>query len=1097
MRVLICGLLLAVAVVAQQQSVIVNAASHNVTLPAAAPWNAMGSFRLEMRIHNMAPTGNGYVWHFNHNSNGDVGFQYYQSHICSADWADFPSGIALCSTGTITGQDLVIRFQRDVTNSKIMVDVFNYATGALMVTTSTAMVSNGGNLNLNTGAIGSTAGTEDIAWIKWYSTLVPSGTTYPYQSQAADLADIRFEGALTDTDGALTISNSGSWSSYTTTPIYTPICSPGVSTSFRQGFPITLDGSASRSADESPLGYAWTQAASALTDLAQQPSAVLSSSSVAQPSVTGALAGYSFDWQLVVTDSGDAQTATCVVNDGIVKTDSNGTVVVSTGSAAFDNAISILIGAQPQLGKNPWLYYDQAAQSAAANQIASYDLTSTPLGTPAQYQPWWNTAAAGTVTVTTNGSTITGAGGANFESSVCDGSGNPTGGSIVVWYLTGRTVNGVPETGKRIYNSGSNSTGAACTSSTVINLAAGCTSAGKSVACWYPTTWGSDATPGSGLSFAVSSGSGSWWASPGNPANYYDHVQMYYELYFRSGIDLYLVAARNLADRFWASPEMDRGMAYAVGNGFAQQQGRSNAASGMILRAFDNGDGNPDMWAGLHKLWAQSYNFMVTDFPVWSINAGLDARETGYVLAQLAYCALFDQDNTDLATGNITYRQYCRNAIKTSFQAGSSGVFPKNRDPGQLGWLQFISMKGSYATGHGVDLINGATTATCHTPGTCGWAAADFTTKSASGLTNYVPVAFTDSASTFPADSTYVDAVPYCATGCTFINANSFTLDIPYQGTTGTHGWIMGTSGGALDSNTSAMAGWGQDSFMEGIIAWAFGIAGQAMACTSSGVPAGCDNTTSSLAYSYMQDAVTWIQTYAWMPSWYGSAYFAGFPACGATLPIPTNNTWCARQMGNITAREIYGDAARGVMAAYQQGTTSLQTNLDAWYAGMWAKPGVATNPVASPDGSYDIAFDSTGCTRNATWPIYSCSGNGYYLSGSAQASSQLGMKETGQHFGISNQASWPVARVGGMLTQVPVSISFRLADITNATSVAVTWTEPSGATSSPVICTSSPCAITVSLVPLASANQLQLNYRNVSGTTIATGTAFALKIGN
>ena len=41
------------------------------------------------------------------------------------------------------------------------------------------------------------------------------------------------------------------------------------------------------------------------------------------------------------------------------------------------------------------------------------------------------------------------------------------------------------------------------------------------------------------------------WAYNSQPANYYDAVAAFYALYYRTGIDDYLTAARKLADRFW------------------------------------------------------------------------------------------------------------------------------------------------------------------------------------------------------------------------------------------------------------------------------------------------------------------------------------------------------------------------------------------------------------------------------------------------------------------------------------------------------------------------------------------------------------------
>jgi hypothetical protein len=183
---------------------------------------------------------------------------------------------------------------------------------------------------------------------------------------------------------------------------------------------------------------------------------------------------------------------------------------------------------------------------------------------------------------------------------------------------------------------------------------------------------------------------------------------------------------------------------------------------------------------------------------------------------------------------------------------------------------------------------------------------------------------------------------------------------------------------------------------MQGILGWAFDLAGKAMACTSTGVPASCDNATSTTAYSYSAKAANWISTYGAVPAYYGVSYDAGFPACGTS--VSATNLWCNRGFSSIQTREMMGDAYRGLAAAYRHApTASLKTALDNWYAGMWGKAG--TNPlIPTPDGAYDGNFDASGCP-----------GCGYYLTDGAPYS----QKFFGQHFGISNEGGWPALRLG------------------------------------------------------------------------------------
>ena len=710
-----------------------------------------------------------------------------------------------------------------------------------------------------------------------------------------------------------------------------------------------------------------------------------SSPEVPQPVVTGTVAG-PLNFQLTVTQ-GDGQQSTCAVHDGAVTTDDNGTVAVDTGNAALDDAVATLIGREVQLGRNPWIYYDQAAVWSAAAQIADMDV---------HYANYWDTPAPGTVSVATGSNAITGVG-TNFLSTVCNSDGTPKNNAnvIIVWYLTGRVFNGVPETGRRRLWVG------ACQSDTHLTL---------TTQCCGPGTWQSDTPDGSGLQYSLQP-AGALWDFSAAPANYYDNVHAYYALYFRSGIDTYLAAARKLADRFWTSPEIDRGMAFAVGVAFGQQQGRSNEVSGLVLRALDTGDGHPDMWPGLRLIWVNTRNYLVNSYPAWSNSpgAGIDPRETGYVLAQATYGAMWDPDPQ--------WQAYCRGAIESAFQAGPAGIFPKTLDPGQHAWLQFYGMKSGFDggkpwSGSRVVLTPGSRTVAC-AGNNCGWQAADFARYSVNGgncadgspTCGYVPVLFTD-ATDFPADSSHTDAASYCyPNGCTFVDENHFTLDRPYEGRPGTHGWAFGVANGTLDPNNTGVVGWGNLPYMEGILGWAFSLAGRAMACDSPGTPSNCDDATSALAYAYNARAASWIVGYGRLPT-YGLSYFAGYPVCGT--PAAATNTWCTRGMDAISAREIMGDAIRGLMAAYQHSpSASLKATIDTWYAGMWGKPG--TNPaIPSPDGLYDVNFDGSGCD-----------GCGQYL----KAGGPYAQKFFGQHFGISNQASWPALRSGSLQPGRPISI--------------------------------------------------------------------------
>ena len=874
------------------------------------------------------------------------------------------------NSGLAFSEDFVVRYHRDLTLNQVVVELWNvdgsgYELKSLPITqvkplrTPEALYVGAGDA-------------ADLAYLRWYSGTIPLGAPAPSGTAGGDLGDWEFEGNGNDSSGNNLNVSFNSTPTYVPTPAYAPACNAGTSQSFAIGQPATLDGSASFPMDGgSTLTYSWTQVPSTAGGVPLQ-NLTWSSTTQPKPTVTGLAFGPA-NFQLTVTQS-NGQSSSCTVHDGAVAVDNNGVVTTSTGNASLDSAVKTLIGPMVQLGRNPWPFYDQAAVSDAAVQIGNMDR---------DYAAYWDVPNTGTVTVTLGSQTVTGVG-TTFTTTFCQGPANPTApqanASIIVWYPTGRVVNGAPETGRRrMYV-------ASCASDTqmIAHLPSD------------NTGWTSDAQAGSGLNYTAEY-LDHWWDSLGAPANFYDNVQAYYALYYRSGIDTYLLAARKLADRFWTSPQIDRGMAFNVGDWFAAQAGRSNEISGLVLRALDTADGHPDMWAGMHNVWTYTNLLLVTDFPYWATNGGIDPREYGYSLAQATYGAMWDTDPN--------WQAYCRAIIESTFQPGTNGIWPANLDPVEQGWLQWYAMKSTFDTnqawsGSTVTLTNGSNVVAC-AGGNCGWQASDFVSYDvntgvacANGSTTCgtPPVLFTNSG-TLPANSSQTDAVSYCYPNpCTFVDSNHFMLDRAYAGATGTHGWAFGVVNGNVGA--AGVVGYGALPYMEGILGWALDLSAKAMACNSTGVPANCDNNTSNLAYSYSAMAANWIANLGVISgTTYGIAYYAGFPVCGASASLA--NLWCNRADSVIADRELMGDGYRGMAAAYRQSPTpAMKTILDNWYAGMWAKPG--TNPlVPSPDGQYDANFDATI--------------GGFFITDGPPYS----QKFFAQHFGISNEAGWPAIRLG------------------------------------------------------------------------------------
>ena len=250
------------------------------------------------------------------------------------------------------------------------------------------------------------------------------------------------------------------------------------------------------------------------------------------------------------------------------------------------------------------------------------------------------------------------------------------------------------------------------------------------------------------------------WSQVASPANYYDNVASFYALYYRSGIDDYLTAARNLADRFWETPAIDRGV-HPADFGYT---GRSVSALGLVLRALD---GRPDMWAapagaaygGLHTIW-NDYMWYLNGYDaqmgIW------DTREEAYHLAMISYCALFDTDPA--------YQSACKTAIVNSFPAVwtptefADGSWPQTYPA----WDPVIqNYTDSWNTETSVTLTNGSTAVVG--VGTA-WNAGDFPPGTRIWFTN---------SSSRPKNNSGGDPVSYVPT---FVDSTHLTLASPYAG---------------------------------------------------------------------------------------------------------------------------------------------------------------------------------------------------------------------------------------------------------------------------------------------------------------------------
>ncbi len=642
-------------------------------IPNALPYNAIRGFRLEGRItHWTAPT-------IDYNrilgSNG-------------GSIVIFAGGLLACLAGegsnqvrtSIAGRaDVLFRCQRDVANTRLTLEVWGPDGGNYVAAISDAVpnpqpISWAGDLGFGSFSPDPQARLS-LAYLRWYSAVLPLDSAAPTNSPGSpDLADWEFERNTHDSSGkipdfpAFSISPPG----YLTTPVYPPAASlTKTPVSVRAGESITLDASRSISfADNAQLTFVWQQLkfvpmlnTSTLEALAPDESSALgtiqwSSQTTSTVTATITLAG-TYYFRLTVTDA-TGQTGTRDFTVGAVTTDSKGIVLVP------DPKMSFLLGPLTLLGTSPWPWYDSVMKANADAMFGPGGVPSTP--------PFKATASgsAGTLAVTNsriNGAwqNVTGIGTHFITDFACNGSD-----TIVIYY---QLQNG--KTGVRPYKVVS------CSDDTrmIINQ-------NTSAVAGYDAS-----SAQTGLSYNKLDDTQNFgWLSTTTSWNYYDVVLALYRLYYRSGVDTYLINARQLADEWYTYP-LDGGRAFNNGN-YTPQGARTPAPLGLMARALD---GRPEMWLDSSAAGAP----IPLSTPISGIKGIIDILDYSFITRFFASATepftFFDPRETGYAAWFLAAYQYLNdpgyyphvrdvflgtNSIRSRYQAGFG--FVTNAESGGL-----------------------------------------------------------------------------------------------------------------------------------------------------------------------------------------------------------------------------------------------------------------------------------------------------------------------------------------------------------------------------------------------------------------------------
>jgi hypothetical protein len=643
------------------QSAIISSTNGGAfVIPNSGPFTSATSTYVAARIDNlilpitgMAAIGNigGLSLFINGVTGGDCG----TPSIVMEDNVDTfsLSNHYVCAAIPFGATDIFFKAQRDVPNSRMILEVWNFD-GSGYVQNLSAIDTIHPLLLPSGGTIGDNNSNLHLAFLKWGSGTQPINTQLftfrPVQQQdSANLGDWNFEGNGTDASGnGLTITFSSA--AYAPTTTHAPACVLQQVT-FSTAFPAQLDGTVCYPLDGgTTLLPLWSYAGTGADGVTQTPT--FSNTSVMQPTVTGLNRG-SFNVQLRITDGGGNST-TVTVHDGVVVTDANH-VVNSMGNSAIDKLYMPLMQ-WGQNGADPWLYNDD--RQKYYSDFFGGLLAST-------YLPTFNVAQAGTIACThgTTGCTISGA---NAKAIFCAGGTSGIGDQIVVWYNSGAN--------RGLY------TVNACPTTSTITLAVNyrdATLSGAFYALFTPTDQSN-------------------WFGASNNADYYDVVAAQCSLYYRSGIDTAYTYCHTLGTYWWQSPTIDQGNTCDNGGAYPCTAPRIRGLLGLVTLALDGT--LPNFWMGAETYWEASYEFQL-NFGSCSTIPVFDLRECSAVTAMVAYFALFETGTNQT------------NALNALSHSVGSVWLPLQRSDGSIATpATFNPAGGTVAVTHGSTTVVGTGT---------------------------------------------------------------------------------------------------------------------------------------------------------------------------------------------------------------------------------------------------------------------------------------------------------------------------------------------------------------------------------------------------
>ena len=463
------------------------------------PFNAMTNWRLELRISDfqLNHPGPGHQHIF---VQGTLLLRILQgsSNLSLTSFADTGSPT---TTISIAGRsDIVVRVQRRHQERRFQIEIWdangqNYAASREQVHDGRT-ADHAGPMFVGQDQNGNGAFTGKIAYLRWFSSLLPAASAAPNNIASGDLFQHEFENSLNDSGARrINLRNGRFAPSYSNTR---PVAILPEPYTIRAGYPHQLDGSSSGAAQ-----YRWEQVAGPSTLIFDNPTSPT-------PTITGAVFGYpSYLIRLQVID-GAGQSATSTLKLGAVATNEEGVVIPP------EERVSFVLGPMLRDGLSPWPFYDRIRKAMGHELGRTY---------ASRIQEDLNSPAEGTIQVTRGSTAVTGEG-TNFQRIFkCNGNDE--------YMLVYSRLPDGNEGRSLVAVSG-------CSSPTDMRIGSA-----------YSLT------SASGLRFQRWDGSTAKRWTEG--INYYDSVLVQYQNWYRTGIDDFLHYARTLADGWWQNILIDSG----------------------------------------------------------------------------------------------------------------------------------------------------------------------------------------------------------------------------------------------------------------------------------------------------------------------------------------------------------------------------------------------------------------------------------------------------------------------------------------------------------------------------------------------------------